>query len=204
MPSPERFSSDPLRKRRHCCACGRWRTWLDFAVRQWADKEKTIPKYFSSECHACHRRLARERWASATEKERKRAARRCRVHYRRKRRLARVPEIGPRVLIQKKHGDVPRHLFARWIRQRLASGEYSVEDPERHHGQFDGITQFSAACGVHPRYVRSILLGYEYHKFKTRMRRVPIDWISSSTVDRMLQNEGTTTLDDLFPLEEAA
>lgn len=202
MPSPERFSSDPLRKRRHCCACGVWRLWLDFAVREWVDRDKTIPKYFSSECYACHRRLARERWANATEKQRERAARQCRVHYRRQRRLAGVPEVGPRVLIIQKRGDVPRHFFAKWIRQRLASGEYSSE--HSHNGQFDGIIKFSYACGVDPRYVRSILLGYGYHKFNGRTRRVPIDWISYASVDRMLQNEGTTTLNELFPLEEAA
>lgn len=106
-------------------------------------------------------------------------------------------EVGPRVTVKKIRGDVPRHEVAEWIRGRLASGEYQ-NPAEWRAGRFMGISEFSSACGVDQRYIRMILDGYMIKKG----RRVPYDWVSYDLVDRMLQNEGTTTLDDLFPLEE--
>lgn len=45
--------------RRNCNHCKRWRHVLDFGVRTWWDKEKTVPRYFYARCRTCERQRGR-------------------------------------------------------------------------------------------------------------------------------------------------
>lgn len=184
--------------------CGRWRHILDFPPRKNRRGEYTS---VFSRCHVCGNAAKKER----NKVNPQRAADMSRTRARRERRLAGIPERGPRVVTKPTRRDVvPRLPFAQFL----------AELREKH-----GMTKTAQMVGMGERRIAAIIYGYSLCsrrktparvqweievygkplKRTSRRRLYPIDWIEFDTVDRALVHYGEPwLLDELYPIGDDA
>jgi hypothetical protein len=184
--------------RKHCGKCRHWRHSIDFPVREWADRDKQVPKRLQSWCNRCRRLTGRELRKHLTPVQQERIRATARAHQRRLRRQQGIPERAGGAYIKGKHqeGSVDREPFARWLREKLDNGMTPRE--------------LSMRIGLSTRRIKAIIDGYDRggvivgtYTANRRPKLRAFDWLTFELVDRCLANWGDPWLiNELYPIDQ--
>ena len=153
--------------RRNCSRCTRWRSILDFPPRKNRRGEVTGP---NSVCNVCKNGAQRNQSPAQKAKQR----RQQRLHMRKKRRAAGVPQRTPRVVGPKRYSSVDRMPLCRYLAPKVNEL---------------GFGRVAARTGVPERRLRAIMRGYDgdgksQRKFGKQYKLRAIDFVEFDTVDK--------------------